>query len=282
LQCPFRFYLRHVLGMRAVDPAKDELDALDFGTLCHGALEEMGQEPALRDCTDAAVLREFLLGALDRRARAQFGENFSLPLIIQLESARQRLGSTAVVQAAERAAGWVIEEVEKKFTVEIGGLTVSGKIDRIERHVETGAVRVLDYKTSDSAVSPGKAHFRAPHLDEQPREWASHTVDGKLRLWSDLQLPLYREALAASHPGAVVTCGYFNLPKAAGDTGLAWWEDYTPELHAAAMRCAAGVCAAIRAGEFWPPSEHVRADYDEFAPLFHHGTADSVAGEEKA
>ena len=279
LQCPFRFYLGQVLRMGAVDPAKDELDALDFGTLCHGALEVLGGDPTLRDCRDATVLRNALLAELDRRGRAQFGENLSLPLIIQLESARQRLGQAAAVQADERAAGWVIVEVEKKFTLEFAGLTVSGKIDRIDRHADTGAVRVLDYKTSDSAAAPWPAHGRAPRAGETPRGWATFLVDGQPRVWTDLQLPLYRQAVAGLFPGAVVTCGYFNLPKATGDTGLALWDDYPPDLHAAALRCAEGVCAAIRAGEFWPPSEHERADYDEFAALFHQGVAASVTWE---
>lgn len=279
LQCPFRFYLRHVLRMEGVDPAKAELDALDFGTLCHGALEAMGREPALRDCTDEGVLREFLLGELDRRARQQFGSEWTLPLIIQLESARQRLAQAAAVQAAERAAGWVIEEVERKILLEFNGLAVSGKIDRIDRHLETGAVRVLDYKTSDTAVAPEQTHFRPLPADEPSREWARVSVDGKPRLWADLQLPLYLEAMAISHPGVVVTGGYFNLPKAASGTGLALWSDYSPELAAAARACAAGVCAAIRTGEFWPPSERVPADYDDFAALFHHGVTDSVIWE---
>ena len=281
LACPFRFYLGNVLGMRAVDPAKSELDALDFGTLCHGALEILGGDAALRDCTEVAGLRQALWAELDRRVRSQFGENLPLPLIIQLESARQRLSQAAAVQADERAAGWVIEEVEKKFTLEFAGLTVSGKIDRIERHAESGAVRVLDYKTSDSAAAPGPAHFRSPRPSEAPPEWASVTVDGKPRVWTDLQLPLYRQAAAGLFPGALVTCGYFNLPKATGDTGLALWDDYPPELHAAAMRCAEGVGGAIRAGDFWPPSEHERADYDEFAALFHQGVAASVGWEAK-
>jgi ATP-dependent helicase/nuclease subunit B len=71
-------------------------------------------------------------------------------------------------------------------------------------------------------------------------------------------------------------CGYFNLPKAAGETTLALWEDYTPGLHAAAMHCAEAACAAIRAGEFWPPNETIRAERDECAALFHHGVAGSV------
>ncbi|HWZ94537.1 MAG TPA: PD-(D/E)XK nuclease family protein [Opitutaceae bacterium] len=279
LECPFRFYLRHGLGLTVVDPSKNELDAGDFGALCHAALEAMGREAALRDCTDAGVLRDFLLAGLDRRVRADYGEILSLPLIIQLESARQRLARAAEVQAGERAAGWVITEVEKKFSIELAGLRVNGKIDRIDRHVETGAVRVLDYKTSDSPASPHDAHVRVPAQDPPPPAWAIFDQDGRPRAWIDLQLPLYLHALAAEFPGAV-TCGYFNLPKAASGTGLALWDDYTPELHAAALRCAEGVCAAIRAGKFWPPNEQVRADYDEFAALFHHGVAASVAWEE--
>jgi ATP-dependent helicase/nuclease subunit B len=279
LQCPFRFYLRQVLRMAAVDPAKSELDARDFGELCHAALEAMGREATLRDCTDAAVLRQFLLAELERQARARYGEALSLPLIIQLESARQRLARAAEVQARERAAGWVVEHVEKKISIKISGLLVKGKIDRIDRHAETGAVRVLDYKTSDSPAAPRDTHFRAPRKDETPPAWAVFDPAGRPRVWADLQLPLYLHALAAEFPG-VVAAGYFNLPKAAGGTDLALWDDYTPELHAAALSCAEGVCAAIRAGEFWPPNEQVRADYDEFAALFHHGVAESVTWRE--
>jgi ATP-dependent helicase/nuclease subunit B len=279
LECPFRFYLRHGLGLTAIDPAKNELDAGDFGALCHAALEAMGREATLRDCTDAGLLREFLLAELEHRVRADYGEILSLPLIIQLESARQRLARAAEVQARERAAGWVITEVEKKFSLEMGGLRVKGKIDRIERHAETGAVRVLDYKTSDAPASPRDTHFGALHPDGTPPAWAVFDLNGRPHRWADLQLPLYLHALAAEFPGAVA-CGYFNLPKAASGTGLAMWDDYTPELHAAARRCAEGVCAAIRAGEFWPPNEQVRPDRDEFATLFHHGVAASVTWEE--
>ena len=91
LACPFRFYLARVLRLEPVDPAKSELDARDFGTLCHAALEAMGREPALRDCTDAAVIRDFLLAALDREATKTYGSELTLPLLVQLESARQRL-----------------------------------------------------------------------------------------------------------------------------------------------------------------------------------------------
>lgn len=279
LRCPFRFYLKHALQMETVDPFKSELDALDFGTLCHFALEAMGREPALRDCTDAAALREFLLAQVDRRARERYGAELTLPLLVQLESARQRLARAAEVQAAQRAAGWVIEHVERKFELGLGAVTVSAKIDRIERHAATGAVRVIDYKTSDKGVPPPAAHVRSARRAETAPAWARFTRGGKELVWTDLQLPLYLEAVADEFGGAV-GAGYFNLPKAVGETALVLWEDYDAEWRAAARRCAEGAAAAVTAGIFWPPAEVPPRDEDEaFAGLFHHGTADSVERE---
>jgi ATP-dependent helicase/nuclease subunit B len=67
LQCPFRFYLRHGLGMESVDPEKTELDAMDFGTLVHAALEQLGREEKLRDCTDPRLLGNFCRRRSTRR-----------------------------------------------------------------------------------------------------------------------------------------------------------------------------------------------------------------------
>jgi len=284
LRCPLRFYLQHVLGMEAVDPAKSEMDAFDFGTLCHGALEAMALDPAMRDCTDAGVLREFLLAEFDRRMRRQFGRELTLPLLVQQESARQRLAKAAEVQARERAEGWVITEVERKFELPVGKTVIAGKIDRIERHEPSGVWRVLDYKTSDAAVDPADAHLRGVKRDEEPPAWACWTGGTRPRVWSDLQLPLYRRVLAAEAGGAPVYCAYFNLPKAAGGTGLRVWEDFTPELEASAWTCVQSVIAAIEAGEFWPPRELTgrEAELDPFAVLFHGGAAASLTWEEAA
>ena len=276
LACPFRFYLSRVRRMNAVDTAKTELDALDFGTLCHAALEAMGREDALRDCVDETVLREFLLARLEAEVRRRFGTELTLPLVMQVESARQRLAAAAVVQAQTRAEGWVIETVERKFSLEIGGLSVIGQVDRVDRHAVTGETRVLDYKTSDQAVWPETAHLRKVRRNDRAPEFARCTPAGdQVMVWSDLQLPLYLRALAADHPGPV-SCAYFNLPKAVSETAIMGWADYTPALAEAAWHCAEGVAAAIRAGEFWPPNEDVEARLDDFATLFHRGVAASV------
>ncbi len=279
LDCPFRFFLQHVRRMEEVDPEKSEMDARDFGTLCHAALEAMAREPALRDCTDEGVLRAFLLAQLERAARDRFGDDVTLPLVVQLESARQRLGRAAAVQAQQRADGWVIERVEWSFEVEVAGLTVRGKIDRCDRHERTGRWRVLDYKTTDSGTPPHAAHLRGvqPEDDARPR-WMRVAVEEREQVWKDLQLPLYVQALRREFPGADVACGYFLLPKAVGETTVVTWDELSPDLLAAAQACAEGVARAIRAGDYWPPMERA-AHKDSFAPLFHRGAAGSVEWE---
>ena len=278
LKCPFRFYLKRGLKMQAVDPHKAELDAMDFGTLCHAALEAMGKaDSPVRDCTDAGVLRGFLLGELDRAARDCYGSSPVLPLVVQLESARQRLSKVAEVQAQLRADGWVIERTEWEFDIKIGGLPVRGKIDRIDRNELTGEVRVIDYKTSDKPVNPADAHVRGPKRAEDIEtlpEFARFATAGGETIWIDLQLPLYLGAVAEEF-GHAVACGYFNLPKAAGETGVLLWDGYDSEVQAAAMRCARGVVEAVQARRFWPPAE-LPADYDDFAGLFPQGAEASV------
>ena len=278
LACPFRFYLQHGLRMAAVDPAQTELDARGFGTLMHEALQVLGEDENLRASCDEARLREALLAAFERRVRVRYGTVLTLPLVVQFESARQRLRQAAEVQAREGAAGWRIERVEWSFGFPLGGLTVRGKIDRIDRHAD-GRVRVLDYKTADTPVTPAAAHLGPRRGGEpEPPAWAGLVVNGKERVWLDLQLPLYRRAVAEEF-GAAVQCGYFNLPKAAGETAVCLWEDYAPELQTAGEACAAQVAAAVAAGSFWPPAEPpARADA-AWAELLHHGAAASVAAD---
>ena len=280
LACPFRFYLRRALKIAAFDPDKSELDGFDFGNLCHGALEAMGLDRGLRNCTDAGKLRTFLIDRLDASARERYGARLPVPLVIQLESARQRLARAAEVQAGLRAEGWVIEQTEREYDVGIGGLVVTAKIDRIDRHEKNGKRRLIDYKTSDVSVGPLKAHARTAKPGDETPGFARFSLEGREMAWTDLQLPIYWEALRAQRamPEAPATeAGYFNLPKAVGETGLSLWNEYTPEIHTAAMRCAEGVAAAVEAGVFWPPTKDAKHDESNgFGGFFHHGAEESV------
>lgn len=293
LRCPFRFYLSDILRMRAVDPLKQEMDAMEFGNLCHDAMRALARNDGLRASDDEKALREFLAAQVERLAEARFGKTLPVPVLIQVEGASTRLAAAAAVHAKAVREGWRIVRAEVAFDklgagLEAGGIPVRGTIDRLEEREVNGRreIRVLDYKTSDKPKDPGPAHFRPIRRDESdsdfpewriapraPAEWrASHA------LWQDLQLPLYAEAAARYAPGAKVVAGYFHLPQAASDTSITTWDDLDGDLLESARACAEGVAEAIKAGAFWPPDE---ADprWDEFGALFHRGTAESVAWE---
>lgn len=270
LQCPFRFYLGSVLGMDAVDAGKSEMDAGQFGTACHMALELFGRDAAGRDATDADEIADALVRRADWWARKQFGDNLSAALLIQLEAIRQRLRVAAVVQAEQRAEGWRIVQAEQTLEMEIGGITVSGKLDRIDQH-EDGRYRVLDYKSADTPLDPAAAHLARATGDEP--DFMCVEVDGWLKRWKDLQLPLYRMLLESEY-GPDVECGYFNLPKAVSRTGVVVWDGLDEDLIAGAGECARGVVDAIRNRIFWPPAQAGR--WDDFATLFFDSLEESV------
>jgi len=162
----------------------------------------------------------------------------------------------------------------KEWPFEIGGVTIKGRIDRVERHPELGT-RVIDFKT----FSPGSGFSRKTvdtyHLapikrTENPDDFADwkrvEDETGKPLRWTDLQLPIYCLAMAAEHPNTTIHAAYATLGKSETEIVLDVWETLDDRLLASAKKCAEGAVAAIKAGEFWPPNEDA-PPWDDFREL---------------
>lgn len=255
LACPLRFYLEQILHMQPLDDRAREPDALTFGIWIHEVLCEMGRDPKLWAGGDADRLADWLEQRLNRLTRARYGARPWLGVELAQGSAVRRLRAFAEKQVAWHAEGWEIAELEKPRTCNLDGLTVSGRVDRIDRNARTGAVCVLDYKTTDKSPRPDQTHFGSALPEEHLPEAivpAALTGGKRDRRWADLQLPLYRELVRADY-GSEVHLGYVCLPHALGDTGFERWAAYSDALHESAMRCAAAVAGRIKQGVFWPP-----------------------------
>ena len=285
LRCPFRFFLKHGLGMEEFDREKLEMDNRDFGNLCHDALEQFGRDESIRDSTEYPQIRDYLIEQLDKHVARRYGSTLTVPIMIQLESAKQRLDWAARIQAKERAAGWGIIDVEwslpydpdtKLPTWEIDGMPIAFKIDRIERHDVTGEFRVLDYKTSDKAQSAADSHLHTLNYYQNPEEFPDYALttgaDGKLQHWTNLQLPLYMFAMREKYPEAADTsiyAGLFKLPKASSETKIDVWETLTANTLRSARECVSAVIENIRQENFWPPTPTRQSPkWDPFAKLF--------------
>ncbi len=125
-ECPYRFYLQHVLKIR---PPRPEQAAR--GALVHTVLAKFHQMQE----TDFSLGR--MISILDEEAREFELDGESLAQVRELLSAYAR-------EHAPHAGKTIA--VEKNFKVSFGGATVRGRIDRIAE--VPGGVKLVDYKTS--------------------------------------------------------------------------------------------------------------------------------------
>ena len=269
LACPFRFYLSDVLGMRAVESGQRELSPMDFGNVVHAVLESFSRDKAMPDSTDENRIASWLIEALETQAHARLGGRPLFPVALQIESMRQRLRAFAKIQAELRADGWRIITAEENFGKEWGlsfsGVPFTGKIDRIDRNVHTGMLRVIDYKTSKSEKGPSVAHYRKakPHEQDNPGESWKCFEDAKdvCQRWTDLQLPLYVAAVARKWPDAPgVETAYITLPATVEDVKLRPWENLSADVLSSATDCAEEAVSRIQQGIFWPPAADLKLD----------------------
>ena len=285
LQCPLRFYLQNVCGIRDFDPEAREISPRDFGTVMHKVLEEYGWNEATKDLEDPAEIARVFDRKLDEVARRFYGELFSPVVLVQLESMRARLRSFAPLQAQARADGWEFIATEKavgkhdKKPAKIGPLTLTGTMDRVEVNHREGRVRVLDYKTFGSATTPAKTHL-ATKRDRPDVPTAACTYDGKSAFWKDLQLPLYRYLVPhiwEEHKDKEIEVGYVLLPADPDDTGIEMLPMGQGEF-GSAVQCAEEIASLVSKGVFWPPSEKV--DFDNFADWFRYCNPEEIVSEQ--
>ena len=282
LACPFRFYLKHAVRMQTPEPERVEWNARDFGTVAHDVLERWGRDTEARDFSKTEAIHDWLSNELDRIVAEWFGDRPPLSVRVQAEALRQRFSWLARTQACSRAEGWEIAEVEHKFEIQYGEAIVVAKIDRIDRHRETGVLRVIDYKTGkvDGVEKAHRRKLRAgtvspAHLPADCPAFYEGIEKGKAAdfQWTNLQLPLYAIAVKARDKIIPTPC-YFTLGSTAADVEIHEWADFSPADLDAANNCAEWIAGQILTGNFWPPAEKVR--YDDFAILTAGRTLEEV------
>jgi ATP-dependent helicase/nuclease subunit B len=280
LECPFRFFLRNILKMRTLDVETRELTPATFGTLFHDSVAKLAGQTIDRS-TQEAVLVKKLREIAENLLHLRYGKNLSFALRLQHEALMARIVSFAQRQVEDVQQNGSIEilNTEAPFEMQIDGFTIRGTIDRIDRRGEH--IELIDYKTADTPKTPMQAHLAVVAKKEPPVHLPKEAFfehEAKTYRWTDLQLPLY--VLSQREPGAERPgVAYFNLAKTLDKTGVARWDDFTESHLDSARACAGAIIAKIKAGVFWPPNNDIRAEYDDFAPLFPDGIENSVDAE---
>ncbi|MBU3664915.1 MAG: hypothetical protein FGM15_03430 [Chthoniobacterales bacterium] len=293
LECPLRFYLAHILKMRKFDADAREIPATDFGTVMHKVLEDFALDKSLAGLRDPDEIARKLSEILDAVSPAYYGEKPSPVVRVQIENMRARLAAAAATESIIRDEGWKTIEAEFKVTIEdnhqLGGLPVTGTIDRIDVHPEKG-LRILDYKTYSQPKNPTKTHIgplrESDHLPEAELEIRTKKGEPRPRSWTDLQLPLYAwlaKRIWPEHAAKGIEVGYFLLPPD-GDLSKDSLEIFqlTDEMQASAEKCAERIAQLVKGGHFWPPAPSSQIEFDDFEDWFMQGDPQEMIDEESA
>ena len=274
LACPFRYYLKHVCRMNAMEPDRKEWNFREFGNMLHRILEEFGRDESARESTDPQFIRTWLSSRLDEIVAQHYGQSPPLAVRIQGEALRQRLAWAAQIQAEQRDMGWQIIDVESFVEIELGDFTITAKIDRIDQHEKTGELRVVDYKTG-KGIEVNKAHIqkeksgseRPIHLTaEDCPVYFTLTENNKLESyrWVDLQVAFYSHAVMKKHQ-KLARPTYFLIGPSKSDVKISEWSDFSEQHLELAINCAQWIAKQIQSGIFWPPAE--KPKYDDFKML---------------
>ncbi|MFO7542704.1 MAG: PD-(D/E)XK nuclease family protein [Thiobacillus sp.] len=143
LDCPYRFFVASVLGIRELDEADDALDKSDYGNALHRILK------AFHDSAPPAE-RDAALARLRDLSHAEFA---ALPAYTATAwRTRWEKIQPAYIDAWLDwvAQGWRYQSGEAAYEVPysvpgLGDITLHGRVDRVDQ--KNGALTVIDYKT---------------------------------------------------------------------------------------------------------------------------------------
>ena len=244
LSNPADFWLKNVLELNETSHDGMELDRAEFGSLIHSALEKFGRNESNRGLSDPKQIAEVFSNCLDDYFSEAYGDidgkndPIFQGIILQLETARDRLNRFAALQAELVTEGWIIDSVEGILpSVTIEGIAVGGRYDRIDYNPRLKKWRVYDYKSFNEIKTPEQEHIKLlsrSNMRKNPefqfpsteiKKSDSKVIDYR---WDNLQLPVYFNNLINRYKDIKTSnleVGYIVLP-AEGDAQALIWENY--------------------------------------------------------
>ncbi len=174
-RCPYRFFALRQLKLQVADELDLTLDKRDFGNWLHLVLRRF-HEALQRAPVSEAAEREGLLDGAATQASAELALSRSEFLPFAAAWPRVRAGYLQWL-AKHEAGGAEFVEAEAWKEMALGGLTLVGKIDRIDL-LPDGSALVIDYKTEAPGITAQR--LKAPLEDTQLAFYAALLADDTL------------------------------------------------------------------------------------------------------
>ncbi|MCR5456120.1 MAG: PD-(D/E)XK nuclease family protein [Bacteroidales bacterium] len=165
IDCPLAFYLKYVIRLRQTEELDEEASAADFGSILHAAIENIYNDikdsnnkitaemiAAARHVAEGYVLAayndHFKVKITDKKDISGFDSIFFDVLMQYLERILDYDTSIAPFEliGAEKGIYTTVDVVSGGKTLKVN---IGGTIDRIDRIVSNGKIRIVDYKTGN-------------------------------------------------------------------------------------------------------------------------------------
>lgn len=149
LDCPYRFFVRHVLDIRELDEADEALDKSDYGNALHRILKTFHDSAPSPERASA-------LTRLQEISDAEFAKLPAWTAAAWRSKWAQIQPAYIDVWLDRMAQGWHYQSGEAAFELPsrvpgLGEITLYGRIDRVDHRIDPSggdARAVIDYKTS--------------------------------------------------------------------------------------------------------------------------------------
>jgi exodeoxyribonuclease-5 len=168
--CPAWTFYQYRLGATALEEPSDGLDNMTRGNLVHAVLQHFWL-----DCIDLPTLRQLSSDALDSKIRhavdtalADIAHTLP-PQLVRIEQQRLHQLMQVWLAVEMQRDDFRVEACEAVYPIEIAGLAIECRIDRIDA-LEDDTLVIIDYKTGSS--------------DPKTSSWAQDRI-------KEPQLPLY-------------------------------------------------------------------------------------------
>ncbi len=137
--CPYQFYARHILRLNELDEVPETIEKRDYGERVHRILQRFHEQyPRVSEC-DMAEMET----ALHRISEGVFADLLAQDFAARAWLARWYKSLPAYLewQMENEAQGWRHAGAEKKFELELEGVQLRGRIDRLDEKAEENPVR---------------------------------------------------------------------------------------------------------------------------------------------
>ncbi len=147
LECPYRFFLEKVCGLRETPWPSDELPGWLKGEVFHAAVKSLYEScPHEELFRDSATHFRFLSDQVNRVARNWDPYRLIPVQVFALRTWIEKLKAFSENEVSLFRDGWRIVGLEQEVSAELGsGYRIKGKIDRLDQR--DGWTRIVDYKT---------------------------------------------------------------------------------------------------------------------------------------